>query len=74
MSEFDRNAKNAQNHHDLEARYLSSVEIETVVRLLLELRDSTLSRKSFADASISISQLGAASRLDRSEVGLVAAD
>ena len=55
------------------AKYLSSVEIDSIITLLLELRDVTLSRRSFAMATNMIAEIGGAGRLPLGS-GLVAID
>jgi hypothetical protein len=46
------------------ARYLSSCEIESVIRLLAELRELTSSRSSHARATNTIINLGGTDRLE----------
>jgi hypothetical protein len=46
------------------ARYLSTCEIETVIRLLAELRELTSSRSSHSNATNTIIKLGGIDRLE----------
>ena len=63
MMEIEHSASRVATVRAPSAKYLSGVEIDNVITLLLELRDVTLSRGSFAMATRLISEIGGAGRL-----------
>ena len=63
MKEKDHKQAPASHFSAPSAKYLSSSEIDNIITLLLELRDVTLSRGSFAMATNMIAEIGGAGRL-----------
>ena len=63
MRDIERNGVPQPHYSPPAARYLSSCEIDSVIRLLAELRELTSSRSCHASATNTIIRLGGADRL-----------
>jgi hypothetical protein len=63
MRDEDIEVRSNTGHPAPAARYLSSGDVETVLQLLIELKDITLSRTSYKQAANLIVELGGRDRL-----------
>lgn len=63
MRDEDIEVRPGSGHTPAAARYLSSGDVETVLQLLIELKEVTLSRTSYKQAANLIVELGGRDRL-----------
>jgi hypothetical protein len=63
MRDEDFDVSSNTGHSAPAARYLSSGDVETVLQLLIELKEITLSRASYKQAANLIAELGGRDRL-----------